>query len=121
MEGDQPPTWLEGQAVSFGQSIPFLPLIEQLRLNFQIEEFDGEPEIIAKVERGMRRMGSWRRTSPTFDICCRSIPATAPSRRWTGRAPAKELRGDPRALPARSAPASSDSRLRGSALDRRRY
>ena len=50
-------TWLEGQCVSFGQTIPFLPLIDQLRENFRIEEFDGEPEIIAKVEHGMRRMG----------------------------------------------------------------
>ncbi len=50
-------TWLEGRCVSFGQSIPFLPLIDQLRENFRIEEFDGEPEIIAKVEHGMRRMG----------------------------------------------------------------
>ena len=50
-------TWLEGQCVSFGQSIPFLPLVDQLRKNFGIEEFDGEPEIIAKVEHGMRRMG----------------------------------------------------------------
>ncbi|HEY7655029.1 MAG TPA: adenylate/guanylate cyclase domain-containing protein [Methylomirabilota bacterium] len=57
MEGDDRPTWLEGQCVSFGQSIPFLPLIEQLRLNFHVEEFDGEPEIIAKVEHAMRRMG----------------------------------------------------------------
>ena len=51
------PTWLEGQCVSFGQSIPFLPLVDQLRKNFRVEEFDGEPEIIAKVEHGMRRMG----------------------------------------------------------------
>src|SRR5262244_406521 len=50
-------TWLEGHCISFGQSIPFLPLIDQLRENFRIEEFDGEPEIIAKVEHGMRRMG----------------------------------------------------------------
>jgi class 3 adenylate cyclase/tetratricopeptide (TPR) repeat protein len=50
-------TWLEGQCVSFGQSIPFLPLVDQLRKNFGIEEFDGEPEIIAKVEHAMRRMG----------------------------------------------------------------
>ena len=50
-------TWLEGQCISFGQSIPFLPLIDQLRENFGIEEFDGEPEIIAKVEHAMRRMG----------------------------------------------------------------
>jgi class 3 adenylate cyclase len=50
-------TWLEGRCISFGQSIPFLPLIDQLRGNFRIEEFDGEPEIIAKVEHGMRRLG----------------------------------------------------------------
>jgi predicted ATPase len=57
MEAGESPTWLEGQCLSFGQSIQFLPLIEQLRLNFEIEEFDGEPEIIAKAEHAMRRMG----------------------------------------------------------------
>jgi class 3 adenylate cyclase/tetratricopeptide (TPR) repeat protein len=51
-------TWLEGQCLSFGQAIPFLPVIDQLRANFGIEEADGEPEIIAKVEDGMRRMGA---------------------------------------------------------------
>ncbi len=56
-ETGEPVTWLEGRCISFGQSIPFLPLIDQLRGNFRIEEFDGEPEIIAKIERGMRRMG----------------------------------------------------------------
>jgi class 3 adenylate cyclase/tetratricopeptide (TPR) repeat protein len=50
-------TWLEGQCVSFGQSISFLPLIDQLRKNFRIEEIDGEPEIIAKIEHGMRALG----------------------------------------------------------------
>src|SRR4029434_8823974 len=50
-------TWLEGRCISFGGSIPFLPLIDQLRENFGIQEFDGEPEIIAKIEHGMRRMG----------------------------------------------------------------
>jgi class 3 adenylate cyclase len=50
-------TWLEGHCISFGQASPFLPLIEQLQENFQIDELDGEPEIIAKVEQGMRRMG----------------------------------------------------------------
>ncbi len=53
----RPVTWLEGQCVSFGQSIPFLPLVDQLRKNFGITDFDGEPEIIAKVEHGMRAMG----------------------------------------------------------------
>jgi class 3 adenylate cyclase/tetratricopeptide (TPR) repeat protein len=56
-EAGEAVTWLEGQCISFGQSIPFLPLIDQLRENFGIEEFDGEPEIIAKVEHAMRRMG----------------------------------------------------------------
>lgn len=51
-------TWLEGRCISFGQSIPLLPVIDQLRENFGIEEFDGEPEIIAKVEHGMRRLGN---------------------------------------------------------------
>ena len=50
-------SWLEGQCVSFGQSIPFLPLLDILKKNFGIEELDGEPEIIGKVEHGMRRMG----------------------------------------------------------------
>ena len=56
-EAGEAVTWLEGQCISFGQAIPFLPLIDQLRENFRIEEFDGEPEIIAKVEHGMRQMG----------------------------------------------------------------
>src|SRR5439155_20298712 len=50
-------TWLEGRCISFGQSIPLLPLIDQLREHFRIEEFDGEPEVVAKVEHGMRRLG----------------------------------------------------------------
>jgi class 3 adenylate cyclase/tetratricopeptide (TPR) repeat protein len=50
-------SWVEGQCVSFGQSIPFLPLVDLLRKNFGVEEFDGEPEIIAKVEGVSRRMG----------------------------------------------------------------
>ena len=50
-------TWLEGRCVSFGASIPMLPTIEQLRENFRIDENDGQPEIIAKVENGIRRLG----------------------------------------------------------------
>src|SRR3989475_17626 len=53
----EPPTWLEGRCISFGQSSPLLPVVDQLRENFRIDEFDGEPEIIAKVEHGMRRLG----------------------------------------------------------------
>jgi class 3 adenylate cyclase/tetratricopeptide (TPR) repeat protein len=56
-EAGEAATWLEGRCISFGQSIPFLSAIDQLRENFGIEEHDGEPEIIAKIEHGMRRMG----------------------------------------------------------------
>jgi class 3 adenylate cyclase/tetratricopeptide (TPR) repeat protein len=59
-------TWLEGHCISFGQASPFLPLIEQLRANFQIDEFDGEPEIIAKVEQGMRRLGELEAHIPSL-------------------------------------------------------
>ena len=52
-----PITWLEGRCVSFGQSTPMLPLIDQLHENFGVREGDGEPELIAKVERRMRAMG----------------------------------------------------------------
>src|SRR5215813_884756 len=50
-------TWIAGHCISFGQTSPFLPLIEQLRENFGLDEFDGEPEIIAKVDQGMHRLG----------------------------------------------------------------
>src|SRR6266849_4071404 len=53
----EPTTWLEGRCISFGQSSPLLPVVDQLRENFRVDEFDGEPEIIAKVEHGMRRLG----------------------------------------------------------------
>jgi tetratricopeptide (TPR) repeat protein len=53
----EPVTWLEGQCLSFGQAMPFLPVVDQLRTTFGIAEADGEPEIIAKVEDRMRRMG----------------------------------------------------------------
>jgi len=49
--------WREGHCASFGQAIPFLPLIEQVREGFGIEGSDGEPEIIAKTEDRMRRVG----------------------------------------------------------------
>ena len=39
-------TWLEGRCLSFGQAIPFLPLVEQLRVNFDIAESDSAPDIL---------------------------------------------------------------------------
>lgn len=50
-------TWLEGRSVSFGQSIPFHPLIDLLRRNFRIEEADTEGTIVTKIERGVLLLG----------------------------------------------------------------
>jgi class 3 adenylate cyclase/tetratricopeptide (TPR) repeat protein len=58
-----PITWLEGRCVSFGQSSPMLPLIDQLHETFGVREDDGEPEVIAKIER-MRAMGGLEREIP---------------------------------------------------------
>lgn len=51
-------TWLEGRCISYGQSIPYLPLIDLLKANFRIEEADTEETIAAKLERGVRGMSA---------------------------------------------------------------
>jgi predicted ATPase/class 3 adenylate cyclase len=50
-------TWLEGPCISFGQSIPFLPIIELLKRNSGVEGADPESAIIAKVDRGLGFLG----------------------------------------------------------------
>jgi predicted ATPase len=50
-------TWIEGRSMSFGRSMAFHPLIDLLRRNFRIEESDTEETIVAKVERGVLRLG----------------------------------------------------------------
>lgn len=59
-------TWLEGRCLAFGQTIPFLPLVEQLRVNFGLKESDGEPEIITKIEQSMRQMGGLETSMPAI-------------------------------------------------------
>ena len=50
-------TWVEGDCLSFGQSIAFLPIIAMLKRNFRIEDHDSEALIISKVERGLAVIG----------------------------------------------------------------
>ena len=101
-DAGEPVTWLEGGCISFGQSIPFLPLIDQLRENFRIEEFDGEPEIIAKIEHGMRRMGELEAHIPYIrymlsvdpgDPAILAMDASARRRKIFDAASALSLRG----------------------------
>jgi class 3 adenylate cyclase len=54
-------TFLEGRCVSYGQNIPYLPLIDVLKSNFRIEPDDKPDQISAKVEDG------WLQIDPTGD------------------------------------------------------
>ena len=96
-------TWLEGHCISFGQASPFLPLIEQLRENFQIDEFDGEPEIIAKVEQGMRRMGELEAHIPAIRYLLSVDPGDAALAAMEGPARRRHLFAAIRALSVRGA------------------
>lgn len=46
-------TWLEARCVGWGQATPYLPILELLRRNFQIEEDDHPFQIGEKLRQGM--------------------------------------------------------------------
>jgi len=96
-------TWLEGHCISFGQANPFLPLIEQLRTNFQIDELDGEPEIIAKIEQRMRRMGELEAHLPAIRYLLSVDPGDPTFATMEGTARRRHLFAALRALPIRGA------------------
>jgi predicted ATPase len=96
-------TWLEGHCISFGQTSPFLPLIELLRENFQIDEFDGEPEIIAKVEQGMRRMDELEAYIPAIRYLLSVDPGDAALTAMDGPTRRRHLFAALRALSLRGA------------------
>ena len=54
-------TFLEGRCVSYGQNIPYLPVIDVLKDNFRIEAGDGPDEISQKIKRG------WEQIEPNAD------------------------------------------------------
>jgi class 3 adenylate cyclase/tetratricopeptide (TPR) repeat protein len=96
-------TWLEGHCISFGQASPFLPLIELLREHFQIDEVDGEPEIIAKVEQGMRRMGELEAYIPAIRYLLSVDPGDPALAAMEGAARRRHLFAALRALSLRGA------------------
>ena len=51
-------TWQEGRCVSFGQSIPFHPLIDSLRRSFGIEDGDDEATVAEKIQREILTLGA---------------------------------------------------------------
>ncbi len=62
---DEPLTWLEGHCISYGKRIPYLPIADLIKRNFEIDETDNEEQIVARVEEGA---GDWdeatRKTVP---------------------------------------------------------
>jgi class 3 adenylate cyclase/tetratricopeptide (TPR) repeat protein len=50
---DEPVMWLTGRCISYGQEMAYLPIIDLLKHNFQVEEGDDDATIIAKIEGGM--------------------------------------------------------------------
>ncbi|MBI3988378.1 MAG: AAA family ATPase [candidate division NC10 bacterium] len=55
LEGEQV-TWLEGHCVAYGQATPYLPILEILRTNFQLEEGDNPLQIQEKLRQGLRSL-----------------------------------------------------------------
>ena len=59
--------WVEGRAISFGQSMAFHPLVDMLRQNFGIDQDDGSDAIRDKVTAGLARVSeSLASSAPTI-------------------------------------------------------
>jgi tetratricopeptide (TPR) repeat protein len=50
-------TWIEGQALAFGQAMPFHPVIDMLRRAYRIDDGDAEPVVVEKIEQALGRLG----------------------------------------------------------------
>ncbi len=50
-------TWIEGDCISCGQSIPCLPIVAMLKRNFGVEDQDTEAQIVAKIHHSLEFLG----------------------------------------------------------------
>jgi class 3 adenylate cyclase/tetratricopeptide (TPR) repeat protein len=55
---DEPVTWLTGRCISYGKEMAYLPIIDLLKHNFQVEEGDDDVTVSAKIEQGMGALGA---------------------------------------------------------------
>jgi class 3 adenylate cyclase/tetratricopeptide (TPR) repeat protein len=55
---DEPATWLTGRCISYGKEMAYLPIIDLLKHNFQVEEGDDDATVSAKIEQGMMALGA---------------------------------------------------------------
>jgi len=51
-------TWLQGDCISYGATIPFLPIVAMLKRAFGIHDGDGESEVIARIGEGCAVLGA---------------------------------------------------------------
>src|SRR4030095_1765736 len=49
-------TWLESQCLAHAQATPYLPFLEMLRTNFQIEEGDNPLQVQEKLRQGVHQL-----------------------------------------------------------------
>jgi len=52
----EPATYIEGHCLSYGTSIPYLPVLEILRAACRIRETDGPAEVTAKLRKALERL-----------------------------------------------------------------
>ena len=72
---DTDAVWQQGHCVSFGHTMTFHPLVDLLRRQFGVEEGDGEPAIVAKIERGVREIGDDVATAAPYFRALLSVDA----------------------------------------------
>jgi predicted ATPase len=51
-------TFLEGKCLSYSRNIAYHPVIDILKSNFDIQEYDGDSEIRKKVQSGLKVLGA---------------------------------------------------------------
>jgi class 3 adenylate cyclase/tetratricopeptide (TPR) repeat protein len=51
-------TWIQGDCISYGHAVPFLPVVNMLKRNFGIEDDDREADVVAKIARGCAFLGA---------------------------------------------------------------
>jgi len=49
-------TWLEGHCAPYGQTMPYLPLLEMCKANFSIDDDDNPLQIDQKLRQGLRQL-----------------------------------------------------------------
>jgi tetratricopeptide (TPR) repeat protein len=71
--------WVEGRCASYQRNTPFLPIIDGMRRSFEIEDRDDDASALAKIDRGVRDLGTGLEWTLPFLRQLLSLPAGDPS------------------------------------------